>query len=59
MHYRIIPPENPAERKVLQQVLAALQSDREMQKDFERLERACCAPQKFVRLESPPVPRKV
>lgn len=59
MHYRIVPPENPAERKVLQQVLASLQFDREMQKDFERLERACCAPQKFVRLESPPVPRKV
>jgi hypothetical protein len=30
-----------------------------MHKDFERLEKACCAPEKFVKLESPPVPRKV
>jgi ArsR family transcriptional regulator len=59
MHYHIVPPETPAERKVLQQVLASLESDPQMQKDFERMEKACCAPQKFVRLESPPVPRKV
>ena len=59
MHYRIVSPENPAESKVLRQVLASLESDPEMQKDFERMEKACCAPQNFVRLESPPVPRKV
>ena len=59
MHYRIVPPENPGERKVLQQVLASVESDPQMQKDRERMDKACCAPEKFVRLESPPVPRKV
>jgi ArsR family transcriptional regulator len=59
MHYRIVPPENPAERKILQQVLTSLKDDPQMHKDFERLEKACCAPEKFVKLESPPVPRKV
>jgi ArsR family transcriptional regulator, arsenate/arsenite/antimonite-responsive transcriptional repressor len=59
MHYRVIPPQDAAVRKVLTQVMSALESDPQMQKDFERMEKACCAPEKFVRLESPPVPRRV
>jgi ArsR family transcriptional regulator, arsenate/arsenite/antimonite-responsive transcriptional repressor len=56
MHYRVaVPPDSHAAR-VLQEVRASLADDPEMQRDRERLKRACCAPEKFVRLQSAPAP---
>ncbi len=56
MHYRVaVPPDSHAAR-ILQEVRASLADDPEMQRDRERLKRACCAPEKFVRLQSAPAP---
>jgi hypothetical protein len=33
-------------------------SDKEAQKDIQRLDRACCNPAKFVKLQTAPVPAK-
>lgn len=58
MHYRIAPPENQFARQILIETLRWLSEDKEMQKDRDRLKRACCAPQKFVRLQGAPVPNR-
>jgi len=56
MHYRVaVPPDSHAAR-ILQEVRASLADDPEMHRDRERLKRACCAPEKFVRLQSAPAP---
>ena len=56
MHYRILPPENPFARQVLRDTLQWLSSDREMRLDRSRLGGACCAPQKYVKLQGAPAP---
>jgi ArsR family transcriptional regulator len=56
MHYRIALPEDPRAARILKEVLDSLSDDREMQKDRARLSAACCAPQKFVTLQSAPSP---
>ena len=56
MHYRLVVPERPAIQSVLREVLNWLQGEKDMERDRARLGRACCAPQKFVRLERAPVP---
>ena len=56
MHYRVaVPPDSHAAR-ILHEVRASLADDPEMQRDRERLKKACCAPEKFVRLQSAPAP---
>ena len=59
MHYRLTAPKQPAARAVLREVLRWLQTDKEMERERARLTRACCAPQKFIRLEHAPVPAPV
>ncbi|HEY7616458.1 MAG TPA: metalloregulator ArsR/SmtB family transcription factor [Terriglobales bacterium] len=59
MHYRMVPPSDPRAARILKEVLAALGEDREMRRDRDRLDSACCAPQKFVTLQSAPTPRPV
>jgi len=56
MHYRIAAPENRLARQLLIDTLRWLSEDKEMQKDRARLNRACCAPKKFVRLLGAPAP---
>jgi ArsR family transcriptional regulator len=58
MHYRIAVPENKCARQVLKDILSWLSEQKEMQQERMRLNRARCAPQKFVRLAGapPPVP---
>jgi ArsR family transcriptional regulator, arsenate/arsenite/antimonite-responsive transcriptional repressor len=56
MHYRIAPPRDPRAARILKEVLGSLHEDREMQRDRTRLTAACCAPNKFVSLQSAPVP---
>ena len=56
MHYRVAPqPECVAQ--VLRSVFACLEQDPQAQRDRERLAKACCAPEKFVRLMPAPLPR--
>jgi ArsR family transcriptional regulator len=56
MHYRLVVPKHPAAEAVLREVLNWLRTDRDMERDRMRLARACCAPQRFVRLEGAPLP---
>jgi ArsR family transcriptional regulator len=56
MHYRVVPPTDPAINSVLEQILAALDADPQMQRDRENLEKACCAPKESIRLGSVPLP---
>jgi ArsR family transcriptional regulator len=59
MHYRIVPQTDEAAASILAAVLASLGSDRQMQADLAKLERACCAPQKLVMPEGAPRPVSV
>ena len=59
MHYRIVMPPNAGAAQVLRQTLAWLAEDRSMQADRARLAKACCAPAKFVALQSAPRPSAV
>ncbi len=59
MHYRVVEPSDPVVARVLQDVLAWCETDPEMKKDRIRLKQACCAPEKFVRLENVPLPKPV
>ena len=43
MHYRIVPQADDATASILDAVLASFGSDRQMQTDRARLDRACCA----------------
>jgi ArsR family transcriptional regulator len=56
MHYRIVPPEREAAASILNATLASLRTDRQMQADLAKLDRACCVPQKLVMPEGAPLP---
>jgi ArsR family transcriptional regulator len=56
MHYSIERPGDERANAVLDATLLSLKSDREMQADLARLDRACCGPQRFVSLQGAPVP---
>lgn len=58
MHYRIAVPKEAVCAEILREVLEALAEDREMKNDLVRLERACCAPARFVRLQGAPLPAR-
>ena len=59
MHYRIVPQADEASASILAAVLGSMGSDRQMQADLAKLERACCAPQKLVMPEGAPRPAPV
>jgi ArsR family transcriptional regulator len=59
MHYRVVRPADPQVAKVLQGVLGWCDTQADMKKDRSRLTQACCAPEKFVRLENVPLPKRV
>jgi ArsR family transcriptional regulator len=56
MHYSICPPTDAAFASILTATLASLRSDRQMQADLAKLDRACCAPQKLIVPEGAPLP---
>ncbi len=59
MHYRVVTPSDPFAARILQEVEEWLAQDRAMQRDKQRLTKACCLPQKFVRLSHAPLPATV
>ena len=59
MHYHITPPAAAGAAQLLCQTLAWLKQGRAMQADRARLGKACCAPAKFVTLQSAPQPTAV
>jgi ArsR family transcriptional regulator len=58
MHYRVVKPTDSHVAKVLRDVLAWCETQPDMKKDRGRLTQACCAPEKFVRLENVPLPKR-
>jgi len=56
MHYRVVEPAEPNAAQVLKEVMSWLESDKEMQRDRERLVKVCCAPQLPVRIQGAPRP---
>jgi len=43
IHYRLVTPSDAAQARVLECALEAAANDRQLQRDRERLTRACCA----------------
>jgi ArsR family transcriptional regulator, arsenate/arsenite/antimonite-responsive transcriptional repressor len=56
MHYSMERPNDAGAVAILEATLRSLKADREMQQDLERLDKACCEPQRFVALQGAPVP---
>lgn len=56
MHYRLAVPASPQIAAVLKSTLDALKHDKELQRDGERLNRACCGPRSLVHLLGAPAP---
>src|SRR5579863_7250907 len=58
MHYSIERPEDARAASILDATLKSLKTESTMQADLEKLGRACCEPQRFVSLQSAPVPAR-
>ena len=56
MHYQITTPPDEHAAQVLREVQAWLRADPEMQRDYKRLARVCCAPNPPVQLQGAPRP---
>jgi ArsR family transcriptional regulator len=56
MHYRLAAPLSPHVASILKSVLDALKQDKQLQRDCQRLNRACCGPRGLVHLLGAPVP---
>ena len=51
VHYSLNRPANEKAAALLDDVLAMIEDDREMQRDLKTLEKACCAPNAPVQLQ--------
>jgi ArsR family transcriptional regulator, arsenate/arsenite/antimonite-responsive transcriptional repressor len=56
MHYRLATPSGPHAASILRSVLEALKHDKALQRDRQRLNRACCGPRSLVHLLGAPAP---
>ncbi|MGD0514637.1 MAG: metalloregulator ArsR/SmtB family transcription factor [Terriglobales bacterium] len=56
MHYKLIVPSDFHAAAILTATVNALQEDREFQRDFQRLNRACCGPNSLVQILGAPSP---
>ena len=56
MHYRIVVPPDSGAARILREILAVLREDKGMQADLNRLNKACCVPQKLTALDGAPLP---
>jgi ArsR family transcriptional regulator, arsenate/arsenite/antimonite-responsive transcriptional repressor len=58
MHYRLTAPFGPHVASILKSVLDALKQDTALQRDRQRLNRACCGPKSLVQLLGAPTPSR-
>jgi ArsR family transcriptional regulator len=58
MHYSIVLPTDNGAAAILEATLRSFHADPEMQRDLARLDKACCAPERFVTLRTAPVPAR-
>lgn len=56
IHYSLARPADPALAAVLESTLAALEKDKQMQRDRSALERVCCGPRLPEALQNAPRP---
>ena len=56
MHYSISEPKDPNAVRILNEVLAWVRNDPEMERDRGRLLKVCCAPQLPVSIQGAPRP---
>jgi len=59
MHYRIVEPQDKDVARVLRETMSWLATDREMQRDRERLIKVCCSPQLPVSIQHAPRPESL
>src|ERR1700728_3783621 len=56
MHYRLAAPSSPNVASILKSVFEVLKQDTALQRDRQRLNRACCGPRSLVQLLGAPAP---
>jgi ArsR family transcriptional regulator, arsenate/arsenite/antimonite-responsive transcriptional repressor len=56
MHYRLAMPTDSHAAAILETTVAALKTDADFQRDFRRLDKACCGPQSLVQVLGAPLP---
>jgi ArsR family transcriptional regulator, arsenate/arsenite/antimonite-responsive transcriptional repressor len=56
MHYGLLEPTDPHAAMILKTTRESLRRDREMQRDLQKLNRACCGPESLVKLLGAPLP---
>jgi ArsR family transcriptional regulator len=59
MHYRLVVPHDAVASSILQETLKHLRERPDMQRDFARLDSACCKPGEFELPEKAPQPSRV
>ncbi|KAA6464571.1 metalloregulator ArsR/SmtB family transcription factor [Acidobacteria bacterium AB60] len=58
MHYRIVPPRHEGAARLLAETLEILRTEKAMEADAARLEKACCAPRRSAGLVGAPLPMR-
>jgi len=56
MHYRLVRPAEPHAAAILKTTIAALHRETSMQRDLQRMEKACCGPGSLVQVMGAPLP---
>jgi len=59
MHYRLTVPRDAHAAAILKTTMDALKKSDEMQRDCERLNRACCGPKSLVQVLGAPAPARI
>jgi ArsR family transcriptional regulator len=56
MHYKLVMPSDLHAAAILSATVDALRENKELQKDFQRLNKACCGPNSLVQVLGAPLP---
>jgi ArsR family transcriptional regulator len=59
MHYRLTMPQNTHAASIVQGTIRALKQDKQMQRDWQRLNLACCGPSSLVQVLGAPLPSQM
>jgi ArsR family transcriptional regulator, arsenate/arsenite/antimonite-responsive transcriptional repressor len=59
MHYRLTVPHDRHAASILKSTMTALKENNDMQRDRERLNRACCGPKSLVQVLGAPAPARM
>ncbi len=56
IHYSLVMPADPHAAAVLKTTLESMKQNKELQRDFQRLDKACCGPKSLVQVLGAPLP---